>query len=771
MPQPSLLSSSTDPTGLMSLLSPVVTGGAPLPQAPPDADPATVAAIQQRAAATATPGWLAFAQSMASQGPRYGPPPALGASLANAMGAGYGASLQASQLPILQESAGLTLQQRQLEFAQQQFEFQREKDMWGAFGGGIMMSPGAGATAGVSATGPPPAAGAAGGSGIGPPATTAQLAALPEIAAIADPAMRLRMIQTAADQGYSLPAAAQWARQINVESGGNQIDPKTGKVIVNASGATGVGQVMPDTFAAMKKAHPDIAGDINDPASNLKASAYYFNEGLTLANGSLPGAAVYYNAGPDGLASYQKTGQPPGPQTADYLVRTGAVAQAPAPPGGGYGGGTNPLGPMVQTKFGLLPQAIAEQANTAFMAAAAKGDIGGAIAAANDVIGKWRQGQVYQVAPGVQRVAGTGQEEAAPVSPTTRVLSPAEAAAKYPNVPPDTTVIETTDSTGKMTPSFMGGARGAQIEYQRYDTQNSNITNSDIYKGYNISNVRADSVLAGLSAGNRAGDMQALDSLAKVYDPQGAVTEAKAEMMSQLGGYDQNLQNLVSKLYGGTVSELTPETRQEIADITVNEMKLREGQLGDFINMTRRNFAGSAPGSDPMRIMPKWQPNWITKNDPQELPDDSAPALGVTTGTGANGQPTWVRTPRPRAGAPTTTGPTTTGPTTTGPTTTGPTTTAPTTTGPTTTGPTTTGPTTTGPTTTGPTTTGPTPRQPQRQQPPDRLAGTNLDGLSAAGLAAIGDDIGRNPDKYSDADKQRYITAAQNAARRALGRR
>jgi hypothetical protein len=181
------------------------------------------------------------------------------------------------------------------------------------------------------------------------PATAADIAALPDVKAL-PVALQPQLSQRLAANGMGINAAAQFARQMKIESGGSNIDPKTGDVIVNKdSGATGLAQIMPATFADLQKKYPDLTGDIRDPATNLEAGIKYFKEGMTGGKGNLAAAAAYYHGGGAGLQAFMSGGAM-GPRTAAYLVSTGAMVPAAATPGaaatgGAADGGAAPGGP------------------------------------------------------------------------------------------------------------------------------------------------------------------------------------------------------------------------------------------------------------------------------------------------------------------------------------------------------------------------------------------------------------------------------------------
>lgn len=165
---------------------------------------------------------------------------------------------------------------------------------------------------------PPPQGG-----GLEPAASAEDINGLPDVQKLPQ---ALQGPFAAAATKYQLGpnAAAQWARMLMAESGGQHMisSPSGSYVTRSPAGALGVAQVMPQTFAEMKQKY-GIQGDISDPTANLEAGTAYFKQGLQAANGDLAGSAAYYNAGPGGLSTYQKGGTLP-QETQAYLTKTGA---------------------------------------------------------------------------------------------------------------------------------------------------------------------------------------------------------------------------------------------------------------------------------------------------------------------------------------------------------------------------------------------------------------------------------------------------------------
>jgi soluble lytic murein transglycosylase-like protein len=69
--------------------------------------------------------------------------------------------------------------------------------------------------------------------------------------------------------------------------------------LTSKKGAKGLAQLMPGTFAAMSKKY-GLKNDINDPAANLQAGAYYLSDMLRMSGGNYDMATRKYNAGPSG---------------------------------------------------------------------------------------------------------------------------------------------------------------------------------------------------------------------------------------------------------------------------------------------------------------------------------------------------------------------------------------------------------------------------------------------------------------------------------------
>jgi hypothetical protein len=646
---------------LMSLLGPVVSAG----QVTSGQDPGAV------------PAFLAFANRMAQAGaPTLAPPTPLITAFPQAMAAGYGAARQADVLPLLTQQAGLETAREQVGLQASQFELDRAKALFNLgfaqsplyTGVGATPPPGApgGATPG-SAAGP----GGAGGPGTQPPsgpqpvtnlqpATTEQLAALPDIMRLPDN-IRPLAIQSFNQVGMSTDEAAQYARQIAVESKGQQTDPQTGKVLTSAKGAQGVAQVLPATFTDMQAKY-GIPGSITDPQANLLAGAHYFHEGVV--SDGLRNGVIRYSAGPDGLKNYYATGNMPA-ETADYLAKSYAP---PAPGTGAPGAPTGPLPtnyePMVPDPVSgqMVPQGILAAARGAYQAAVPNG-FTAAQTAYQGEISKWQQqraaaGTVLPSGvPGIGIDSRTGAHVEQPLgAATSRPLTPAEVDKYIPGhlpgaqysgnfyaggelanqlkdppvlIPTGATTVraltgpeldqyvpnhtETQDYQGKFyisgpqtgqlaEPATLLAPRSANQAFQNAFDIQSKLQSQPAMENWQNSQNRYSLMMDGLNAHTRVGDEAAVLSLAKIFDPTAVVRDNRIEMAQGYGGLPQRLTEMYGAALGAT--GIPDAVRQEMGQIGNDEMRRRDSAALYQIQQAR-DFA-HANGVDENRIMPSF---------------------------------------------------------------------------------------------------------------------------------------------------------------------
>jgi soluble lytic murein transglycosylase-like protein len=109
---------------------------------------------------------------------------------------------------------------------------------------------------------------------------------------------------------------AQWIRDVmSVESGGRtELD---GQPIISPKGAMGLMQLMPDTYAEMRRAH-DLGPDPYVPRDNIFAGAAYLK--TMHERFGWPGLLAAYNAGPARYEDYLRTGRALPGETMSYLA-------------------------------------------------------------------------------------------------------------------------------------------------------------------------------------------------------------------------------------------------------------------------------------------------------------------------------------------------------------------------------------------------------------------------------------------------------------------
>jgi Transglycosylase SLT domain len=124
-----------------------------------------------------------------------------------------------------------------------------------------------------------------------------------------------RTIIAEAAQRFGLPEA--WIRAvIRAESGGQAtVD---GRPITSSAGAIGLMQVMPDTYAEMRRRH-DLGPDPADPHDNILAGTAYLRE--MLDRFGYPNLFAAYNAGPDRFEAYRRGELPLPAETQAYLAQ------------------------------------------------------------------------------------------------------------------------------------------------------------------------------------------------------------------------------------------------------------------------------------------------------------------------------------------------------------------------------------------------------------------------------------------------------------------
>lgn len=128
-----------------------------------------------------------------------------------------------------------------------------------------------------------------------------------------------------------------WIRDVmRAESGGETM--RNDRPITSRAGAMGLMQVMPETYAAMRR-RLGLGPDPYDPHDNILAGAAYLGD--MYGRYGYPGLFAAYNAGPQRFESYLRHGTSLPTETLDYLGQIGSGAlktvlamQPPAASGG-----------------------------------------------------------------------------------------------------------------------------------------------------------------------------------------------------------------------------------------------------------------------------------------------------------------------------------------------------------------------------------------------------------------------------------------------------
>lgn len=126
-----------------------------------------------------------------------------------------------------------------------------------------------------------------------------------------------------ASQRFGIPQA--WiAAVMQAESAGQT--HRNGRPITSHAGAMGLMQVMPGTWAALRRAH-GLGPDPHDPRDNILAGTAYLR--AMHDRFGYPGLFAAYNAGPGRYAEHLRTGRPLPTETRGYIAQ---LARTPATP-------------------------------------------------------------------------------------------------------------------------------------------------------------------------------------------------------------------------------------------------------------------------------------------------------------------------------------------------------------------------------------------------------------------------------------------------------
>ena len=151
-------------------------------------------------------------------------------------------------------------------------------------------------------------------------------AAAPITAASSPAVARWQPLIAEASRRFGIPEA--WIVAVmRAESAGRT--HLNGRPITSHAGAMGLMQIMPGTWAALRRQH-GLGSDPHDPRDNILAGAAYLK--AMHERFGYPGLFAAYNAGPGRYAEHLATGRPLPAETRAYVAQLAQVPAAPSMP-------------------------------------------------------------------------------------------------------------------------------------------------------------------------------------------------------------------------------------------------------------------------------------------------------------------------------------------------------------------------------------------------------------------------------------------------------
>lgn len=201
------------------------------------------------------------------------------------------------------------------------------------------------------------------------------------------------------------------------------------------------------------------------------------------------------------------------------------------------------------------------------------------------------------------------QVSALPDQPQKRILGDAEAQQRMgPGYRPGSTYIETVgpDGTTRDIQTMVIADRAGLVANEPQAIRiavdlGQQLGQDPRIKGWRETESRFDAVLVGLNENTRAGAEAAVESIAKIFDPNAVVRDHKLEMAASYGGMQQRLQEMIGKGIGA--SGLTTDARRQLASLAWEEMKTRDQAVVAALGEARATAA--AAGLDPKMVLPK----------------------------------------------------------------------------------------------------------------------------------------------------------------------
>lgn len=139
----------------------------------------------------------------------------------------------------------------------------------------------------------------------------------------ADPVSQWQAEIKEASVRFGIPAA--WiVRVIRAESGGRTL--WRGRPTTSPAGAMGLMQLMPNTWAVLRRTH-GLGADPYDPRDNILAGTAYLR--AMYGRFGYPGLFAAYNAGPARYAAHLAAGKPLPTETRAYIAQITGASSGP----------------------------------------------------------------------------------------------------------------------------------------------------------------------------------------------------------------------------------------------------------------------------------------------------------------------------------------------------------------------------------------------------------------------------------------------------------
>jgi hypothetical protein len=232
-------------------------------------------------------------------------------------------------------------------------------------------------------------------------------------------------------------------------------------------------------------------------------------------------------------------------------------------------------------------------------------------------------GQRFTTGPFAGQLKGDIQAIPAQVSTVASPLTPDEETQLGPHKLPGVDYIGKRYTTGPNAGQLESveplNPRGTNLPFENTMQLNAQVESSTPWKLWSAGAGRYDAVIAALNEGTRPGDRAAIESLAKVFDPNVEVSGSALHASGMYGGVPQLLQEAWGAISGG--SSLPDDVRQQIASLATAEMKTRDQAVLEQIQRTRA-LASAFPGVNAQNVMPLFKPQALTAADV----GDEAPA-------------------------------------------------------------------------------------------------------------------------------------------------